>query len=141
MSRRNILEGIPVSARARDFPSPIVSERADVRGLLYAMNYAPHHFGIPTVPMPVRSSVGQPVVRYRLQRSYYISRYRLGLQALIGYPTARGQTIINTAPPQITHPRGNGRAPVRGGVMRRNPRFTKALPLPVNNFNPPVYGQ
>lgn len=143
MSRRKVATGIPFSPKAPSFPSPIVSRIPDTDGIAAMMSYGPRVIGAPSVAYNPRSSLGQPVTRYRSQISVYISQYRVGLQAMIGYPTARGQTILNTAPPLSRRPtpRGNGNATTHPGAMGSPKRFAKALPAPLNVFNPPVYGQ
>lgn len=143
MARRKVSSGIPVTAKTPFFPSPVVSRIEDTDGIAGMMTYGPRVIGAPSVAYNPRSSLGQPVTRYRSQISVYLSKYRTGLQAVIGYPTARGQTILNTAPPLSRRPtpRGNGNAPTHPGAMGTPKRFKKALPAPLNVFNPPVYGE
>lgn len=142
MSRRAVKRGIPVSNQAPGFPSPVVSRVPVTTGLEYALDFQFRSIGVPTVPLPARSSLGQMLERYRLQRSHYVSAFRLGLQSEIGYPSARGQTILNSAPPLTSRPRpvGNGMATAKPGAMRPPPRWRKALPVPVVPFDPPTYG-
>lgn len=143
--RRNILAGIPVTpdpVLTNGHPSPIVNQKPDQEGMAYAMLFQPRLIGTEgTVPLE-RQSTRQPVLKYRLQASLYYSRYRLGLQARLGYPTARGQTIINTAPAGLKArptPVTSGRAAARQGVMGSPPRFRKALRAPVSTLKTPVY--
>lgn len=141
MSRRVVKTGFPVSPMTGGFPSPIVARIPVTTGLEYAMEFQPRNIGIPTIPLPTRSSLGQMIEKYRTQRTLYLSRYRLGLQSLIGYPAARGHTVLNTAPKTNTKPQTTGRATIYPGTMGAPSRFTKALPAPIAPFNPPIYGE
>ena len=116
------------------FPAPVVNEIQDGEGMAYAMSYGPRVQGTPGGSYIERQSIRQQVVKFRVQASQYLSRYRLGLQAEINYPIARGNSIINTAPANIgAGPNG------RSGTMVPPSRFTKALPLPVVPYNPATY--
>lgn len=142
-SRRNVMCGVPLSTQSTvGLPSPIVSRKLDMEGMAYAMQFQPRTIGTEgTVPLE-RQSTRQPVLKYRKQASLYISRYRLGLQAQIGYPTARGQTVLNTKPKSLgarPRPVTSGRAAARPGTMASPPRFRKALRLPVANLQTQVY--
>lgn len=103
---------------------------------------------LPTIPLPVRSSLAQTILVHRVQLSHYFAkvagatRYNGGMAP--GYPVAKVLSLINTAPLM----RRNARAvtglrglPARSGYMSAPPRFTKALPLPVNDYQPPIYGE
>lgn len=137
------MTGYPVSPKTRGLPSPVVSQMPVTTGMEYFLSFQPRSFGAPSVPLPTRSSLGQMIQKYRLQDSLYLSRFRLGLQAVIGYPTARGQTILNTAPPLARRPvpTTSGLAAAKPGAMGSPPRFSKALRAPVVPFNPPIYGE
>ncbi len=116
------------------FPSPVVNTTQDGEGMAYAMSFGPRVQGTPGGAYLERQSIRQQVVKFRVQASEYLSRYRLGLQAELNYPIARGNSIINTAPSNI----GSGPSG-RSGTMRPPPRYRKALPLPVVPYSPPTY--
>lgn len=142
-SRRKVGAGFPVSAVTPLFPSPLISEKPDREGMYYAMLYPNRVIGAPSVAYTPRQSLGQMVTKYRTQNTHYFSRFRLGLQATIGYPTARGFKIINTAPPLSRRqlPNTSGRAAREPGAMNPPPRFTKALKTKQNPYKAPVYGE
>ena len=143
--RRNVFAGVPVTPDSRvtgGLPSPVVNRKYDQEGMAYAMLFQPRTIGAEGAVALERQSTRQPVIKYRTQASLYISQYRLGLQARIGYPTARGQTIINTAPKNLRvrpRPVTSGRAAARPGTMAPPPRFRKALRAPVVTLQTPVY--
>lgn len=119
----------------RNFPEAVVNKKPDQDGIAYGMIYGPRRLGISAgVPLEIQS-LRQPSVLYRVQASEYISRYRLGLQAELNYPIARGNTIINSAPRGI----GTNSGFAQQGTMRPPRRFTKALPTPIIPYNPPTY--
>src|SRR5215475_13382591 len=136
----------PLTVTANGFPAPIVSRNYDFEGISYAMQFQPRVNGAPTVPVQPRSSLAQLVLRNRIQMSRYISRYQNGgsesNMARVGYPAAKGHTIVNTAPPQSRRPTPvtSGRAAARPSTMAPPPRWRKGLPVPIVPFNPPLYG-
>lgn len=141
MRRRKVFAGVPLAVTTPGFPSPIVSQKADRDGMAFGMVFQPRVNGVDTTAFLEAQSLRQPILKARLQASSYFSKFRTGLQAEINYPAARGFKIIPSAPPltRQPHPQGSGRAASRPGFMGAPPRFKKALPAPVNIFNPPVY--
>lgn len=135
-------------------------------GISAAMDFSARDDLAPTVPLPVRSSLAQEIGIWRVQlniynyikaratrwpgmpgTSYSTSHY----PTFDGYPTARVETVINTAPSMVKRTRrsvqsgtsrpGFGGYPKRSGFMAAPPRFKKALPAPLNEYEPPVYGE
>jgi len=130
------------------------------RGISSGMDHAARNDLAPTVPLPVRSSLAQLIGVWKVQLSKYLypiagaTRYP-GMPGTSystsdypyfrGYPTARVESVINTAPRNMMLRNramlgANGR-PARSGFMTAPPRFKKALPLPLNEYEPPVYGE
>lgn len=141
MRRRKVFAGLPFAVSTPGFPSPIVNRTMNETGMAYGMVFQPRVIGIEGGAQIERQSIRQPVLKHRSQASHYLSRFRVGLQAEIDYPAARGFKIINSAPPltRRPHPQGSGRAASRPGFMGSPPRFKKALRAPVNTFSAPVY--
>jgi hypothetical protein len=136
-------------------------------GIIAAMDHSARDDLAPTVPLPVRSSLAQEIGVWKVQLNRYIyliagatrwpgmpgtSYSTSHYPSYAGYPTARVETVINTAPPKIManargsvptgHSRpGFGGYPKRSGFMAAPPRFKKALPAPLNEYEPPVYGE
>lgn len=133
-------------------------------GIIVGMDFQAENSLAPTVPLPVRSSLAQEISVYRVQLNRYI--YLLARAArwpgmpgtsfsksdypyYRGYPTARVVSVINTRPNMrqtktvssgYSRP-GFGGYPKRSGFMNAPPRFKKSLPLPLNEYEPPVYGE
>lgn len=133
------------------------------KGIIVGMDFAARNDLAPTVPLPVRSSLAQEIAVWRVQLNRYIyilarstrwpgmpgtSFSKSDYPYFRGYPTARVETVINTAPNMATRGRalgasrpGFGGYPKRSGFMLAPQRFKKALPLPLNEYEPPVYGE
>lgn len=124
-------------------------------GMEYSMSYDSTVMGGPNVPPPIpRQSLAQTVIVHRYQQSKYFSRLRnYGLRP--DYPIAHGHVVVQTGnssvnnAPTITSTKmgtdsslGVPQVNSAGaqGFMRPGGRFRKALPLPVVNYNPPIYG-
>lgn len=138
------MAGVPFNTDSSSgLPSAIVSRDPDMEGMSYAMLYDARAIGMEGAAQIERQSIRQPILKHRIQASLYYSRYRLGLQKLIGYPAARGHTILPTTPIRSSGrptPVTSGRAAARPGVMGAPPRFRKALRLPVVNYDSQTYG-
>lgn len=119
-------------------------------GMVYAMAYGGRIQEAPNTVMPVaRQSLAQRVLIHRYQLSKYISPLTriMSPVPLIGYPTAKTQMIIRSAPTPNQTPIMSKLGPTqatvrtaRGGTQAPLPRFKKALPTRPPTFNPPVYG-
>jgi hypothetical protein len=143
--------------------TPRYTRMQNERGISGAMDHAARNDMIPTVPLPVRSSLAQEIGVWKVQLSKYLypiaavtrwpgmpgtSYSKSGYPSFAGYPTAKVQSIINTAPRMggaragtgMSRP-GFGGYPKRSGFMTAPRRFKKALPLPLNDYEPPVYGE
>lgn len=132
-------------------------------GIFAAMDHAARNDLAPTVPLPVRSSLAQEIGVWKVQLNRYIyilaratrwpgmpgtSYSTSGYPSFGGYPTAKVQTIMNTAPRNMAGSQATGQSrpgfggyPKSSSFMKAPRRFTKALPLPVNTYEPPVYGE
>lgn len=133
-------------------------------GIIVGMDWDAKNDLAPTVPLPVRSSLAQEIAVWRVQLNRYIyilagaarwpgmpgtSYSTSGYPSFDGYPTAKLPTILNTRPNMkqtktvtsgYSRP-GFGGYPKRRGFMNAPPRFKKALPAPINDYEPPVYGE
>lgn len=135
-------------ARKAAFRTPVFVRPQNERGIDYGMDFGAEDGLAPTVPIAVRSSLAQEKTVYRVQTSHYnfvkVKATRFPGMAP-GYPVAKVLSLINTAPqmrrgnPSAT--RGLRGYPARSGFMAAPPRFRKALPTPVNDYSPPIYGQ
>lgn len=122
-------------------------------GLEYGMTIQRKDISAPPVPLPVRSSLAQPLVvhRYQLSRNIRLLR-NYGFAP--GNPVLKAQSIPfqgrggNTSPVLtrfgMQKPRP-GATPVfprvsSGGSMGAVRRFPKSLLVPPNTYRPPVYG-
>lgn len=135
-------------------------------GISAAMDHTGRDDLAPTVPLPVRSSLAQERGVWKVQLNIYnylkaratrwpgmpgTSFSTSHYPSFSGYPTVRVETVINTAPPMVKTSRGSvpagrsrpgfGGYPKRSGFMAAPPRFKKALPAPLNEYEPPVYGE
>lgn len=99
------------------------------------------------IPLPVRSSLAQEIAVFKVQLSHYFRQIAGATRfpgMAPGYPTAKALSLINTAPRMQVNSRavtGLRGFPARSGYMNAPPRFRKALPSPVNDYTPPIYGQ
>lgn len=131
------------------FRTPVYSRRYIQRGISQGMSVEGMRETAPMIPLPIRSSLAQVVHVNRVQISKYVSWIRpFGMAP--GYPTAKVRTLINTSSriqrrptPRINRPGGAPAQPrVRdSGAMGSPRRFTKALPVSLNDYSPPVYGE
>lgn len=134
------------------------------RGISGGMEMVTRNDLAPTVPLPVRSSLAQEIMVKKVQLSKYLyliaratrwpgmpgtSFSTSDYPYFRGYPTAKVTSLVNSAPRNMGA-RGNvtgasrpgfGGYPKRSGFMAAPPRFKKALPLPLNEYEPPVYGE
>lgn len=141
--------------RARPFEVLRILRAPLETGMEYEMHYDSVVMGGPNVPPPIpRQSLAQQVIVHRYQQSKYFSRLRnYGLRP--DYPIAHGWRVIQTGNSSVnnapvmtttflgTDPQSRGiqvNSPGAQGFMRPGGRFKKALPTPVVNYNPPVYG-
>lgn len=142
--------------------TPRYPRNQNERGISAAMDHSARNDLAPTVPLPVRSSLAQEIGVWKVQLNKYIwiiaraSRWpgmpgtsysTSGYPSFRGYPTAKVHTTINTAPAAMVatnnqrQQRGRNGRPARSGFMNAPPRFKKSLPLPLNEYEPPVYGE
>lgn len=157
-------------ARKPAFRTPVFLRSQNELGISGAMDHVGRTDLTPMVPLPVRASLAQEIGIYKVQLSrylYLISRVTRwpGMPGTSystshyptfqGYPTAKVVSLINTSPSRRSlRPRPNMRrrtgyknspattaAPSRPGYMNAPPRFKKAIPAPLNNYEPPVYGE
>jgi hypothetical protein len=136
-------------ARKPAFRTPVFSRVQNEKGIDYGMNHKAETDSAPNIPLPVRSSLAQTIFVWKVQLSHYF-RMVSGVTRFPGmapgYPTAKTATLINTAPGMTRTTRGGmivgatGR-PARQGFMAAPPRFSKALPAPINDYQPPIYGE
>ena len=115
-------------------------------GMSYSGNYAAFVMPVPNVAPPTpRQSFAQQHMIHNYQSSKYISTLRyFGLRP--DYPAFHGFKIINGAPtvsntgnPTLSNPPMNFPRPSKAFGMRPVSRFTKALPVSLNAYNPPTY--
>lgn len=135
-------------ARKPAFRTPVFVRPQSERGITYGMDHGAENGLTPNVPLPVRSSLAQEVAVWRVQVSHYFARIAGATRypgMAPGYPTAKVLTLVNTAPRMRggnpSNIRGLRGYPARSGFMAAPPRFRKALPNPVNDYSPPIYGQ
>lgn len=131
------------------FRTPVFSRRYIQRGISHGMTVEGKRETAPGIPLPIRSSLAQVLRVERVQMSKYISWIRpYGMAP--GYPTAKVVTLINTSSriqrrptPRINRPGGAPAQPrvSHPGSMAAPRRFTKALPVSLNDYSPPVYGE
>lgn len=140
--------------------TPVYPRKQNERGISGGMDHAVRNDLAPTVPLPVRSSLAQEIGVWKVQLNKYLyivaratrwpgmpgtSFSTSGYPSFHGYPTAKVHTTINTAPRMSTSnpraTRGLRGYPARSGFMRAPARFKKALPSPLNEYEPPVYGE
>ena len=111
-------------------------------GITYTEEYRVQSMESPGIPPAIRSSLFQPLNKFRRHTSIYLSELRnyglrpdhpivklLGIQKRIRVMANR--PIPTTSPYPMTSSVGG---------MGTSPRFTKALPSKKVVFNPPVYG-
>jgi len=124
----------------RIIETPVYSRVPIVQGIWDAMEYGGfNNGGAPTVPMPVRSSLAQLILRWRTQFSLYISFVRRGtpeqLDAMgIGHIFVRAQDTPYQAPvvtdriypKPVIRRYGTIGHTARAGRMGISPRFNKA---------------
>lgn len=129
------------------FRTPVFARVQNERGIDYGMNHKAEKDLEPNVPLPVRSSLAQNIGVFRVQFSHYFARIA-GVTRYPGmapgYPTAKTRSMINTAPSMVrssTPVAGLRGFPARSGYMNAPRRFSKAIPLPLNQYQPPVYGE
>lgn len=116
------------------------------RGMAYGMLYGGKVMQAPNVPPMQRQSLAQQTLIHREQESSYISTLRnYGLRP--DYPAFHAHSLVRKTPVRSVRP-----APVMGrygyglaqtsspGNTGSQPRFRKALRTPINQFNPPIYG-
>lgn len=138
------------------FRTPIYHRRYIQRGINASMSYEETPERIPTIPLPVRSSLAQIFKLHKFQLTHYFSWIKpFGMAP--GYPVAKVHTLVNTSPrnrslspqPRPAYRRMRG-IPISGGVgsregdpyyMRGVTRFKKALPITLNPYQPPIYGE
>lgn len=129
------------------FRTPVFSRVQSERGNEYGMAIKGENSLAPNVPLPVRSSLAQEIAVYRVQLSHYFASIAGATRfpgMAPGYPVAKVLTLVNTAPRMVRGSRavrGQRGYPARTGYMNAPPRFQKALPSPINNYQPPVYGE
>lgn len=134
-------------ARKPAFRTPVYVRDQDERGIDYGMNHKAEKDLEVTIPLPVRSSLAQPISIFKVQFSHYLARIAGASRypgMAPGYPTAKVLTMLNVAPRMAVKqatPRGVTGRPSRQGYMNAPQRFKKALPLPINDYQPPVYGR
>lgn len=143
--------------------TPRYSRMQNERGISAGMDHAARNDLAPTVPLPVRSSLAQEIGVWKVQLNKYLylvagatrwpgmpgtSFSKSGYPSFRGYPTAKVHTVINTAPHMAARRAATGMSrpgfggyPKRSGFMTAPRRFKKALPLPLNEYEPPVYGE
>lgn len=116
-------------------------------GMEYNMDYDTRQVPTPSVPPPVsRQSLAQQTMIHNYHWSRYLSVIKnFGLRP--DYPVFHGFTIVNGAPevsntgvPTMSNPPMNFPRPATAGTMKPNPRYSKALPLPIPSYDPPTYG-
>lgn len=144
------LPPLPPKIMARKFTmrTPVYERHQDTRGIDEGMHVLGAHAPTPMVQLPVRSSLAQDVLAFRVQISHYISRVKpFGMAP--GYPTAKVWTLLNTAPRNMgrksvpTISKAN-RGPMQPrvsspGFMLPPKRFPKALNIEPNDYEPPTY--
>lgn len=138
------------------FRTPVYHRRYIQRGIDASMSYEETPERIPTIPLPVRSSLAQIFKLHKFQITHYFSWIKpFGMAP--GYPVAKVQTLINTSPRNrslrplprpayrremgVPMARGTGSRIDAGYYMRGVRRFNKALPISLNQYQPPIYGQ
>ena len=112
-------------------------------GMSYSEDYRVQVMESPTIPPAIRSSLFQPLNKFRRHLSSYISELRnYGLRP--DYPYVKLQKIQTRVRVMVNRPTPTmssyPRTSLSGG-MATSPRFIKALPSTKVVFNPPVYGQ
>lgn len=147
-------------ARKPAFRTPVFVRPQSERGIFSGMNHKAEQLHV-NVPLPVRSSLAQGIGVFKVQTSHYIyllaratrwpgmpgtSYSTSHYPSFSGYPTAKVHSMVNTAPQMRAgynkgQTRGRAGFPARSGFMNAPPRFRKALPSPVNDYQPPIYGQ
>jgi hypothetical protein len=134
-------------ARKPAFRTPVFARVQSEQGMSYGMNHKAETNLSPGIPLPVRSSLAQEIFVFKVQLSHYFRSIAKATRfpgMAPGYPTAKAATMLNTAPPMRVNSRattGLRGFPARSGFMNAPPRFKKALPLPVNDYQPPIYGE
>jgi hypothetical protein len=133
-----------------------VSQKQNRTGMEYSMDYRAKKLETAGVLPTARASLAQTVLLRRHQGSFRLSLtgfpQRLAFAA--GYPSAHVLTLVGGAPTPNQKPATSNNLvspqaldygmldplPIqRGGTMAPKPRWKKALPLPINNYTPPVY--
>jgi hypothetical protein len=132
--------------------TPLFRRRQIEAGISGRLQYDPHTKRQLTIPTPIRSSLAQKIAAYRVQVSHYYEAWTRGMAP--GYPVAKVISLVNTTPGGVSKnpkPRPardiTGGIPVAGGTAGRpggyamgSPRrFPKALPVNMNNYEPPTY--
>lgn len=147
-------------ARKPAFRTPVFVRPQSQRGIDYGMNHKSEKLDV-NIPMPVRSSLAQDIGVFKVQLSHYIYLFARATRwpgmpgtsystsyypSFSGYPTAKVSTVVNTSP-QMRASYANRQArglrgfPARSGFMLAPPRFKKAIPAPINTYQPPIYGE
>jgi hypothetical protein len=143
--------------------TPVYPRIYSERGISAGMDHTARNDLAPMIPLPVRSSLAQEIGVWKVQLTHYIylfskatrwpgmpgtSYSKSGYPSFAGYPTAKVRSLINSAPMMSRARQGTGFSrpgfggyPKRSGFMNAPPRFKKALPLPLNEYEPPVYGE
>lgn len=134
----------------------VVSQKQNRTGMSYAMDYRGKQLRTAGVLPTARASLAQTVLLHRAQRSFRLSLtgFPARLAELAGYPSVHVLTLLPGSPSPnqvpalsnnlVSPPAGdysmvNPQPVQRGGTLGPQPRFKKALPLPINNYQPPVY--
>jgi hypothetical protein len=120
--------------------SPLVSPNE--KGITYSEDYRVQVMESPGIPPAIRSSLFQPLNKFRRHMSSYISELRnYGLRP--DYPVVkllgiqkRVRIMANRPLPTMS----NYPQTSLSGGMGTSPRFIKALPSSKVVFNPPIYG-
>lgn len=132
------------------FRTPVYVRPQSERGIDYGMNHKSEELTV-NVPLPVRSSLAQEIGIFKVQLSHYFRAIAGATRfpgMAPGYPTAKVLSLINTAPKNMTKSgavatgksrAGFGGYPKTSGFMGAPKRFEKALPLPINIYEPPTY--
>jgi hypothetical protein len=132
----------PVAGKANLFRAAPLGHTADEEGMSYTMAYPTRNAEPPDIPLPIRSSLFQTVLKHRFQFSSYISKIK-GFGLRPDYPVVKLLKIQNKSTAQYNRPlptmSSYPKASLRGG-MATQPRFVKALPSRKVVFNPPIYG-
>lgn len=142
------------SSKALLFPIGKVGQAQRRVGMEYSGITQARNVPAPNVPMPVRESLAQTLVVHRFQFTRYFGRLRT-------YGFAPGNPVIRAFNQRYSlSPKERTPRPIISGGARSGPlsvsrtpgvinkgsmgapkRFPKALPLRVNTYRPPIYGE